>query len=96
MKKLSIESRLAGGFAAALLLLLLAGWQMYRSLQEYKVTSDWVVHTYQVLESLEAVASGMRELESGQRAYIISGKELYLEEREREAGRFREPLPRRS
>jgi len=94
MKKFSIESRLAAGFAAALLLLLLAGAQMYRSLRDYKETSDWVVHTYEVLGALEAVASGMRELESGQRAYIITGLELYLEEREREAARVRSALTR--
>ncbi|WP_114969618.1 response regulator [Rhodoferax ferrireducens] len=94
MKKLTIESRLIGGFAIALVLLLLAGGQMYRSLQEYKNTSDWVVHTYQVRGDLEAVASGMREQESGQRAYIITGKEFFLAEREREAGRIRSALTR--
>jgi signal transduction histidine kinase/DNA-binding response OmpR family regulator/CHASE3 domain sensor protein len=94
MKKFTIESRLVGGFSAALVLLLLAGGQMYRSLQEYQSTSHWVVHTYQVLEALDAVGSGMRELESGQRAYIISGQEVYLTEREREANRVRSALAR--
>ena len=46
MKKLSIGYRLAGGFALALLMLLLSGAQMYRSLQGYDETSRWVSHSY--------------------------------------------------
>jgi PAS domain S-box-containing protein len=78
MKKLAPESRLAGGFALALLLLLLAGVQMYRTLEEYMATTRWVAHTYQVLDALGNVTAGVRELESGQRAYILSGEDIFL------------------
>lgn len=94
LKILSIESWLVGGFAIVLALLLLASGQMYRSLQEYKETSQWVVHSYQVLGALNVVTSTMHELESGQRAYVITGKDRYLEEREQEAALIRSTLAR--
>ena len=88
MKRLTIEYRIIGGFAAALVLLLLAGGQMYRSLREYMDTSRWIVHTYQVLDALGDVRSAMIELESGQRGYIITGDEIFLAEHERGTARI--------
>ena len=94
MKRLNIEYRLVLGFAAALILLLLAGLQMYRSLQEYRDTSRWVSHTYQVLDALSYVRSNLRDLESGQRGYIITGEELFRADHEREAAQIRSVLVR--
>lgn len=94
MKKTSIESRLFAGLAVALVLLLLAGGQLYRSFQEYVETSRWIAHTYQVLDALGDVTSDIRELESGQRAYLITGQELYLAEHESKADRIQSTLAR--
>jgi signal transduction histidine kinase/CHASE3 domain sensor protein len=94
MKKLSIEYRLVIGFTVALMLLLLAGGQMYRSLQEYMETSHGVSHTYQVLDALGDVRSGLREMESKQRTYIITGEERYLGEHARTADQVRTALER--
>jgi signal transduction histidine kinase/ActR/RegA family two-component response regulator len=80
MKKNAIETSLVAGFAAVLVLLLLAGAQMYRSLQEYRDTLRSVEHTHLVLRALNAETSIMRELESGQRAYIITRDEAFLPE----------------
>ncbi len=89
MKKFTAEYKLVGGFVGALLLLLLAGGQMYRSLQEYRETSRWVVHTYQVLDALGDVESSLNKLDSGQRGYLITGEAALLAEHEREATRLR-------
>ena len=92
MKKPTIESQLISGFTFAMALLLLAGGQMYRSLQGSMETSQRIAHTYQVLDTLGAMTSSMRELESGQRTYIISGEERYLAEHELETQRIRAAL----
>ena len=78
MKKLTIETKIVGGFCAALLLMLLAGGQMYRSIIEYRDTSLMVTHTHQVLEAIEEVRFGINALINSQRTYIITGKEYYL------------------
>ncbi|MEI6207936.1 MAG: ATP-binding protein [Desulfuromonadales bacterium] len=89
MKKLTTESKIVSGFVAALVLMLLAGWQMYSSLMDYSATSRLVAHTHMVLEAVEEVRFGMNALVSSQRTYIITGKELYLAENKREEARVR-------
>jgi len=92
MKKFTVEHKLVIGFAVALMLLLLSGGLMFRSLQEYKNISFWVSRTYQVLDALGDVRSGLREIESKQRTYIITGDEHSYIEYERDAGQIRSVL----
>ncbi len=92
MKKFTVEHKLLIGFAVALMLLLLSGGLMFRSLQEYKNISFWVSRTYQVLDALGDVRSGLREMESKQRIYIITGDEHLYIEYERDAGQIRSVL----
>ena len=82
MKRLSIGRRVVGGFAIAFLLLLLSGAQMYRSLQGYDETARWVTHSYKVLDALHRSMLELYDLESRQRAYIITGDTVYLEDNE--------------
>ncbi|MDH4483130.1 MAG: CHASE3 domain-containing protein [Rhodoferax sp.] len=82
MKRLSIGRRVVGGFAIAYLLLLLSGAQMYRSLQGYDETARWVTHSYKVLDALHRSMLELYDLESRQRAYIITGDTVYLEDNE--------------
>ncbi|BBB63979.1 hypothetical protein UNDKW_5706 [Undibacterium sp. KW1] len=82
MKKLSTEFRLLAGLMFGLLLLLSAGWQLYRSLQDYRENSLWVTHTYQVLDQLNDVRSGVLELESIQRLYFITGEDVFTGQRD--------------
>ena len=92
MKKFTIEYRLVGGFTIALVMLLLAGGQMYRSLHEYMETSHWVTHSYQVLDALHRSILDMHELEGKQQAYIISGDERYLADNDRKEDKIRATL----
>ncbi len=80
MKKITLETRIFIGFALALACMLLAGLQMYRSLNEYIETSKLVAHTHVVLEDLDSLSTRLREIESGQRAYLITSDPVFLEE----------------
>ncbi len=84
MKKLSVESIIVISFISAMVLLLLAGGQMYRSIMEYRNSSRLVAHTHLVLEAIEEVRYVVNSLISSQRTYIITGKEQYLAENKRE------------
>ncbi|MHB8120793.1 MAG: ATP-binding protein [Desulfuromonadaceae bacterium] len=94
MKKLTLESIIVGGFIAALVLLLLAGGQMYRSLKAYMNTSKSVAHTHLVLEAIEEVRLVISELTGNQRTYIITGKEIYLAKNETGEVKIRSALVR--
>lgn len=82
MKKISNGNRMVGGFVIALLLLLLSGAQMYRSLQGYDETARWVTHSYNVLDSLHRAMLELYDFESRQRAFIITGERVYLADNE--------------
>jgi signal transduction histidine kinase/CHASE3 domain sensor protein/CheY-like chemotaxis protein len=92
MKTLSIESKIVGGFIVALVVLLLAGSQMYRSLTEYIDTSRWVAHSHLVLDALDEVRMNMNEMVGSQRTYIITGDEQYLRKHELMAAEIRAAL----
>lgn len=42
-------------------------------------TQDWVTHTHEVLEANERVLSLLKDAETGQRGYLITGQERYLD-----------------
>lgn len=76
----SIRTQIRGGFllAAAVLVAvsLLAGWTLFR----WRVDVDWVVHTKDVIATLEGLFSAVADAESGYRGYIITGSQNYLED----------------
>ncbi|MFZ6757718.1 response regulator [Undibacterium sp. Ji50W] len=82
MKKFSTEFRLVTGLGLGLILLLIAGWQLYRALQEYRNNSYWVEHTYLVMGALDDMKSGVLEMESVQRLYLITGDASFIGQRE--------------
>ena len=82
MKKFSIGYRVIGGFTIALLMLLLSGAQMYRSLQGYDETSRWVNHSYRILDALHRSMLELYDVESRQRGYIITGDAVFLADNE--------------
>jgi CHASE3 domain sensor protein len=50
----------------------------YRRIIREEVDQRWVGHTHLVLENLDAMVADLSEGESNQRAFIITGEEVYL------------------
>src|SRR5258708_37196371 len=71
--------KIAAGFALAFLLLAVIGAVAYRSIIALTSTSQLVTHTHQVLEHIAEVLSLLKDAETGQRGYIITGEEAFLE-----------------
>ena len=72
-KKISV------GFALSFALLAVIGAIAYRSINVLSRTSYSVAHTYVVLERVAGVLSLLKDAETGQRGYIITGDESFLE-----------------
>jgi PAS domain S-box-containing protein len=71
--KLAPERKITAGFAAATVLLLLAGataWWNARRLNESRV---WVDHTHQVLSRLEQVLTTELSMQTSTRGFVITG-----------------------
>src|SRR5882672_10487958 len=77
--KWNVGMKIGAGYGLALAILVAIGAASYQSTTKLTETSGWVAHTHQVLEKLDAVLSGMKDAETGQRGYIITGEERYLE-----------------
>jgi PAS domain S-box-containing protein len=75
----SLNAKITAGFAAALAILAAAEFISYRSADQLIQTSRQVSHTQQVLESLENILVTVDDAETGQRGYLLTGKESYLE-----------------
>jgi methyl-accepting chemotaxis protein len=77
--KWNVGTKIGAGFGLALAILVAIGGVSYRSTATLTNTAELVTHTHQVLEYLDAVVSDMQDAETGQRGYIITGEERYLE-----------------
>ncbi len=51
----------------------------YRNTLKLVENEHWVSHTHQVLTELEAMISTLKDAETGQRGYLLTGEERYLE-----------------
>src|SRR6201987_5651125 len=76
---MTIGKKIAGGFAISLFLLLGVGAVAFWSLAKLTDTSQWVTHTHEVLEKLEGVLSLAKDVETGQRGYLLTGEDKFLE-----------------
>jgi CHASE3 domain sensor protein len=77
--KWSIEKKINLGFGLALLILSILGVVSYRSTMELIRATELRAHAHNVIEQLGNLLSDIESAETGQRGYIITGKESYLE-----------------
>lgn len=76
----SINHTINIGFGVALLILSIVGVAAYRSTIGLVEASDAVAHTHHVIEKLKSVFSQLKNIETGERGYIITGRPSYLEQ----------------
>lgn len=77
--KWNVGFKIGAGFTLALTLMAVIGTVSYRNTVQLVDTAAWVSHTHEVLESLESVLSHLRDAETGQRGFLVTGAERYLE-----------------
>jgi len=71
--------KIAAGFALSFVLLMAVGAVAYTSINKLSGTAQWVTHTHEVLEHIASVLSLLKDAETGQRGYMITGEEPFLE-----------------
>jgi CHASE3 domain sensor protein len=76
--RFSLERKVRFGFALAALALIVVGILTYISVLRFRADAGLVDHTHQVLNALSELVSSVTGAESGQRGYVITGKEEYL------------------
>jgi diguanylate cyclase (GGDEF)-like protein/PAS domain S-box-containing protein len=76
--RLTVEKKIVAGFAVMLMMLLIVGFVSYRNTRKLIRDSNLVAHSHDVLDELEGALSALKDAETGQRGYIITGDEEYL------------------
>ncbi|MBD2448655.1 response regulator [Nostoc sp. FACHB-152] len=70
--------KVAGGFGLASVILLLIGGLSYQSIKVLINTNNQVRKTQEKINNLETLLSQIKDAETGQRGYILTGQEDYL------------------
>lgn len=76
---LSIGSKLWAAFSAIMLVIVIVGLTSYQSTAKLTDTAQWVTHTHKVRTALSDLLSALQDTETGQRGYILTGEERYLD-----------------
>ncbi|MFH7028752.1 MAG: response regulator [Heteroscytonema crispum UTEX LB 1556] len=77
--KLKISVKIGVSFAFGLSMLAALGIISYRTTSDLIENSRWQNHTYEVLDQLGDLISQIKDAETGQRGYLITGEKRYLE-----------------
>ncbi len=79
MSHWTIGKKITGAIALGLFCLLAMGTLAYTNTRKLITTAGWVTHTHQVLEAKEQILSLLKDAETGQRGFLITGGTRYLE-----------------
>ena len=77
--KFSFRTKLIVGFISSLVVLGFFSWKLQQVTKLAAQDSQWVTHTHEVLESLGQVLATMVDIETGQRGFVITKREEFLE-----------------
>lgn len=75
----NVRMKIAAGFGFALVMLVIIGMISLRSTIILAHTAKQVAHSYNILGKLDAIFSSIKDAETGQRGFIITGRTSYLE-----------------
>jgi len=76
---MTVGRKLGVAFGLCVVLFIVLGTVGSRSASTSLEEAAWVAHTYQVREVIASLLSSLQEAETGQRGYLITGLEEYLE-----------------
>ena len=77
--KFTLDKKILAGFIACCLLLIGVAILSFQNSEKFLATNYWVNHTHQVLFELERILGSSVDAETGERGYIITGENNYLE-----------------
>ena len=78
-ENLTVNKRLLAGFGLAAVTLLLVAGISYHNANILIDTEHWLTHTHQVRTELADLLSELKDAETGQRGYLLTGEDSYLE-----------------
>jgi methyl-accepting chemotaxis protein len=74
----NVGTKISVGFAITLAIFVIVGAVSYQSVTKQTEAATWVEHTRDVQNQLTQLLSNLKDAETGQRGYVITGVESYL------------------
>jgi len=78
MKTRTSQSFISILLLGAIFIVTLNAWLAYRSVETLSQSQYWVAHTWQVLNGIERVLGSLKDAETGNRGYLLTGDTAYL------------------
>jgi len=77
--QLNLTKKLSIGYIVIFVLMMLISVVVFKSISSIIDASKWVNHTYEVIRTGENLAASMVDMETGQRGFMVTGSDEYLE-----------------
>jgi len=77
--KWTVGTKIGGGFAIAVVFIVLLGVLVYNTTKVNMEDVKWVVHGNNVIDQVNEIMLALKDAETGQRGFIITGEDRYLE-----------------
>jgi len=77
--KMRISTKVTLGYCLVIMLMCVISAVIYRGVSSIVDASKWVNHTYEVIRIAESVSAAMVDMETGQRGFLVTGQDEYLE-----------------
>lgn len=88
LKKLSIQKKLYGGFGMILIILIILSGLSYYNISKLNESRDMDNKSIEVLLELDEIEASMLNMQAGQRGFVITGQDNFLEPYEQGAKDF--------
>lgn len=76
--KFTVGTKIGAAFAMGLAAVVVIGLVAVRSTESLIETADWVEHTHKAIETVQGVLSDVKDGETGQRGFLLTGEARYL------------------
>lgn len=78
-RNIKVSHKISLGYVSVLSLMLIVSIVVYFSITSIISSSKWVNHTYEVIRTAEQVSAALVDMETGQRGFMVTGEDEYLE-----------------
>lgn len=75
---MSDKTKIIAAFSTSIIILVLIGVYSFFAVNNYKISSNWVRHTEDVMSEGQQLFTYLQDIETSGRGYAISGREYYL------------------
>lgn len=79
MNKITPSQKIFAGFAASAFILITVATYSFKTSEKFIETNEWVRHSYDVLFEFDQILAATIDQETGERGFLITDNEAYLE-----------------